>query len=141
MLATPLQLLKLITTIGRGGKEVQPYLIRRIGDRDIVQFSTVRVLKIKESVFETIQDGLRAAVKDPSGTARLLNMKGFRICGKTGTAQSVPGAEDHAWFIGYNLEGRRRIAFCVFLEFGGSSYNSVTAARDLLLRMQEADLI
>ena len=141
VLSTPLQITRLMTTLGRGGKEVQPFLIKKIGDQDIVQFSTVRLVKIDPEIFEIVQEGLKGAVKDPYGTARLLDMPGFKIFGKTGTAQSVPGRDEHAWFAGYSLEGKKRVAFCVFLEYGGSSYNAVVLTRELFQRLRTEDIL
>jgi penicillin-binding protein 2 len=141
VLATPLQITRLQTTVGRGGKEVQPFLIKRIGEQDIVQFSTVRLVNLDPEIFETVQEGLKGAVKDPYGTARLLDMPGFKIFGKTGTAQSIPGRDEHAWFTGYSLEGKKRVSFCVFLEYGGSSYNAVVLTRELLQRLRVEDVL
>ncbi len=141
VLATPLQIARLNTTIGRGGKEVQPFLIKRIGEQDIVQFSTVRLVTLDQEIFKIIQEGLLGAVKDPYGTARILDMPGFKMFGKTGTAQSVPGRDEHAWFAGYSLEGKRRVSFCVFLEYGGSSYNAVVLTRELFQRLRAEDIL
>ncbi len=141
VLVTPLQITRLMTTIGRGGKEVQPFLIKKIGDQDIVQFSTIRIINVDPKIFDTLQEGLKEVVKDPYGTGRLLDMPDFEISGKTGTAQSIPGHEDHGWFAGYNLKGKRRISFCVFLEFGGSSYNAVVIARELLQRLRQENIL
>jgi penicillin-binding protein 2 len=141
VLATPLQVARMTATVGRSGKEVQPFLIKKIGEQDIVQFSTVRLVNLAPEIFTIVQEGLKGAVKDPHGTARLLDMPGFKIFGKTGTAQSVPGKDEHAWFAGYSLEGKKRVSFCVFLEYGGSSYNAVVLTRELFQRLRIEDIL
>ena len=140
LLVTPMQLVRMMTTIGRSGRQVQPHLLKAIGDKEVVT-PAGRHLRMKSEIFATLQQGLQQAIQDPAGTARLLQMPGFAISGKTGTAQSIPDHEDHAWFVGYDLASSPRIAFCVFLEFGGSSYNAVSMTRDILKRLREEQLI
>jgi len=140
-LTTPLQLLRMMASVAREGREVQPHLIKEIDSENIISFSTVKNLKIKKKIFEIIKSGLRSVVTDDAGTARRLNMEGFTISGKTGTAQTVPGKAHHAWFVGYNMGKRKNIAFCVFLEHGGSSYNAVRLARELLKRLRSEDVL
>jgi cell division protein FtsI/penicillin-binding protein 2 len=96
---------------------------------------------VRKDVVDAVREGLRAAVISEHGTARQLDMEGFEIYGKTGTAQTVPGKNTHAWFVGYNLKGSRRIAFCVFLEYGGSSYYAVTVTRQLLKDLRKDNII
>ena len=141
VLVTPIQVIRMMATVARSGEEVQPHLIEQIGDQKIVSLSTVKKLPVREEIFRILQKGLRLVVADPSGTARLLDMEGFEVSGKTGTAQSVADKPAHAWFVGYNRGGKVNIAFCVFLEFGGSSYNAVRISRDLLKQLKEEGVI
>jgi len=90
---------------------------------------------------DKVHQGLRAAVTSQHGTARILNMDGFEFYGKTGTAQTVPGKDTHAWFAGYNLVGKKKVAFCVFLEHGGSSYYAVQVTKELFKALREKDII
>ncbi|MCK5581862.1 MAG: penicillin-binding protein 2 [Candidatus Omnitrophica bacterium] len=141
VLTTPLQLVRMMATVALRGREVQPHLIKGIGGKDVVQFSLVKRTGIKEEVFDVIQKGLRLVVADEGGTARLLNMKGFEVAGKTGTAQTTKSRPHHAWFVGYDLSGKEPIAFCVFLEYGGSSYHSCVVARDFLKELRKEKII
>jgi penicillin-binding protein 2 len=141
VLATPIQLLRMVTTVARFGQEVQPFVIDSIGSKKIVKFSTVRNVELPADVLRILQQGMRAAVMDEGGTARILNMPEFSIAGKTGTAQSTKGRDSHAWFVGYTTEGNPRLAFCVFLEYGGSSYNACALLRDLLKQMKEQSIL
>lgn len=141
VLTTPIQLVKMMATVARRGDEVQPHLIDAIGDQKIINLSSTGRVKIPEETFDILQKGLRNTVILPDGTARVLNVAGFEISGKTGTAQSVPSKPHHAWFVGYNMTGKERIVFCVFLEYGGSSYQACMMARDLLQKMREQNII
>ncbi|MCR4337957.1 MAG: penicillin-binding protein 2 [Candidatus Omnitrophica bacterium] len=141
VLVTPLQMVRMMATVALDGREVQPHVIQNIGSMPLVKLSAVRSLPIDEKIFKMIQSGLRSVVHDSTGTAHILDLPGLDIAGKTGTAQSVPGKESHAWFVGYNLSGKNRVVFCVFLEHGGSSYNACVIAKDLLLKMKEKGII
>lgn len=141
VLVTPIQLVRMMATVARSGKEVQPHLVKSIGDQEIIQLSTVRNVRIKRKFFEVVQRGLRSAVTDEKGTARLLNMEGFAVSGKTGTAQTTYGKHNHAWFVGYNTEGKMRIVFSIFLEHGGSSYYACRRAKYLLTKLKKEGVI
>ncbi len=141
VLATPLQLVRMMASIARRGSEVQPHLIRQIGGKDIIHFSSSRDLNIPDKVFDVLHMGLRSVVTDSGGTARQLNMEDYIISGKTGTAQSVPGKKEHAWFVGYTRENPTNVAFCVFLEHGGSSYYAVSVAKEFFRRIKEEGIL
>ena len=85
--------------------------------------------------------GLRATVTDPLGTANVLNIPDLLVSGKTGTAQTTKNRDHHAWFVGFCSSSKIKIAFCVFLEYGGSSSNAGVIARELLLRMQAEGIL
>ena len=140
-LVTPMQLVRMMGTVARNGREIQPHLLKTIGGQEIVKFSTVRSVPIPQKVFDLLKDGLRQVVTAEGGTAQILNMDGFQVSGKTGTAQSTAGKDAHAWFVGYDTSGKTKILFCVFLEYGGSSYNAVVVMRDLLLGMRRDGII
>lgn len=140
-LVTPIQLVRMMATVARRGREVQPHLLKSIGDQPLVKISSGRTVPVNDKVFDTLQIALRQAVAAVGGTASVLNMEGFKVSGKTGTAQSTPGRDHHAWFVGYDTSGKTRIIFCVFLEYGGSSYNATLVARELLQGMRGQGII
>jgi len=141
VLTTPLQLVKMMSTIAHDGVEVVPHLIKDMDGRPIEKYNTQRKLKINKKVFETVKNGMRATITDYTGTAHELDNNELFIAGKTGTAQSSSNKEHHAWFVGYAKGKNKNIAFCFFLEHGGSSHNAVAIARKLLLRLSEEGLI
>lgn len=141
VLATPLQLVRMMGTIARDGVEVVPHVIKEIQGIPVEKYNTERKIKVNRKVFETVKDGMRATVTDYTGTAHELDNRELFIAGKTGTAQSSRNKEHHAWFAGYAQGKKKNIAFCVFLEHGGSSHNAVAIARRLLMRMVEEGLI
>ena len=139
---TPLQLVRLMTLVARNGWIVQPHVIKAIGETAVDKFTDERKVKIDEEVLETVRKGLRGAVVDVEGTARVIgDLPDLYVAGKTGTAQTSGGKKNHAWFAGYAKGEVRNIAFCVLLEHGGSSYNACLLAKDLLMRMKEKKIL
>jgi penicillin-binding protein 2 len=141
LLATPLQIARLLAAVALNGKIFDPHLLKAIDGESLVIPSTGKTLALSHDVIQIVQEGLRAAVASSTGTARILNMTGFEIYGKTGTAQSVAGKDSHAWFAGYSMKGTRRIAFCILLEYGGSSANAVRVAKDILEQLRNEKMI
>ncbi|HLD69632.1 MAG TPA: penicillin-binding protein 2 [Candidatus Omnitrophota bacterium] len=160
VLATPLQLVRMISIVAQNGRDVHPHVVKAVGSLDrsspepfSLEDITDPQVKIKEYLrsqiihinngkfFEALQAGLRAGVSDPSGTGSVLNIPNLLVSGKTGTAQTTKNRDHHAWFVGFCPSSKVNIAFCVFLEHGGSSYNACVVARDLLLRMQAEGIL
>lgn len=138
---TPLQVVRLMTMVARSGWSVQPHVIKAVGDTPVDKFVDERRIKMDEDIFETLRKGLREAVTDEAGTARVVNLPDIYVAGKTGTAQTSGGKKNHAWFAGYARGEVRSVVFCVLLEHGGSSYNACLLAKDLLLRMKEKKIL
>ncbi len=141
VLATPIQLAQMMAAIANDGRIVEPHLIKSIGVNEVAGFTPPRMIAIAKTDLNIIQNALRATVTDPEGTGHSLDNLGFYIAGKTGTAQSSHEKEHHAWFAGFAKTDQRKIAFCVFLEHGGSSHNAVEVTYGLLQKMKELNLI
>ena len=141
VLTTPVQLVKMMSIIANSGVDVQPHLIKAIGGTTVVDHFSKRKIKIDQNIFKTLQQGMRATVTDYSGTAHDLDLQGLYVAGKTGTAQTSGGRDDHSWFVGYADGTKKNVVFCIFLEHGGSSRNAVLVSRQLLLWMQGKDMI
>ncbi len=141
VLATPLQLVRLMAIVANEGRDVRPHVVLSIGAQRVDQHPLRHTVQFKAKSFADVLRGLRATVTDEEGTAHALDIKGLRVAGKTGTAQTSGDREHHAWFVGYAESETRRIAFCIFLEYGGSSANAVDVAKDLLVRMRQEDLL
>jgi cell division protein FtsI (penicillin-binding protein 3)/stage V sporulation protein D (sporulation-specific penicillin-binding protein) len=87
---TPIQSVCAMSVIANGGSLMMPQLIREIIDDgghvvETVAPQTVRTVLSKNAV-ETIREALVKVVSD-RGTARLAAVQGYRVAGKTGTAQ------------------------------------------------------
>ncbi len=141
VLVTPVQLMRMMSTVARDGAEVQPHVIKAIGQVPVERYAVEHYIKMEEKYFNIVQRAMRASVTDFAGTAHGIDIDGLYVAGKTGTAQTSGQQNTHAWFVGYTKDTKPEIVFCVFLEHGGSSHNAVSLARELLLRMQEEKIL
>ena len=143
-LVTPLQLTVMMAAVANNGVILRPRVVKQVGGDEIpvMDFSKRPLIRLRDQTWAVVQEGLREVVEDPQGTGHDIKaVPGLNIYGKTGTAQSTRGKPNHAWFVGYTRSSKISIAFCVFLENGGSSENSVRIARDLLLKLQSLQII
>ncbi len=141
VLATPLQLADMMAVLVNDGQLVHPHVIKSIGTQVLHDYDPSGAVHFVDTVLKILDEGLRQTVVDPSGTANILNIPGITVAGKTGTAQTTANRETHAWFAGYGVSPKNKIAFCVFLEHGGSSVNACSVAKELLLRMQQEKIL
>ena len=126
-LITPIQAAVYTAAIGNGGTLYRPQMIERIvntaGDNTFEFTPEVNgTLPISPGTLSVIQEGMSLVTQNSRGTAyRTFVNRAIRVWGKTGTAQN-PGADPHAWFIGYTDEQREAvpdIAIVVMLENQG----------------------
>lgn len=117
VLATPLQIANLASTIANRGWFITPHVVKEISDTVIDPvFKEKRKPSIKKEHYEQIAEGMRMAVL--GGTCRLANLPGLEVCGKTGTAQN-PHGKDHSVFMGFAPLSDPKIAVAVYVENAG----------------------
>lgn len=140
VLITPLQAARLAAAVANGGLLVYPYVAEYIGNEKIRRDKPPVKLPFKKANLDLIKMSLRKVVQSETGTAHIAEIENLKVAGKTGTAQT-PIGESHAWFVGFCPADKPKIAFCVFLEYGGSSHNAVLIAKDLLQFMLSEGLL
>ncbi len=143
-LTTPLQLTVMMAAVANDGVILRPRIVRSVDHKDLPSpnISRLPTVRLHDNTWHIVQRGLRSVITDPEGTAHELNdLAGMTIYGKTGTAQAGTNKANHAWFVGYVHSPRNNLAFCVFLEHGGSSTNAVEVTHGLLSRMQSQGII
>ena len=107
--ATPLQVVTAMAAIANGGRLMMPQIVREVVDSHgtVTQaFEPVEVRRVvSPQVTEAVRDAL-VQVVSKRGTAALAKVSGFRVAGKTGTAQKIGanGKYEHKYvvsFVGY----------------------------------------
>jgi penicillin-binding protein 2 len=144
---TPISLLRAISGIGMGGKLYIPHVMKELkavgspGTDDYRADRTFRpldanrpnpkVLSIPEDIHHTVVEGMWGVVNN-GGTAAGIQMAGFDIAGKTGTAQvvglgkDIGKNKDHSWFVTYAPAYKPEIAMVALIE--NSGFGSMHAA-------------
>ena len=121
LLATPLQVTRMMAAIGNGGYLVTPRIVtHRSESEEMEQASQLKKIPgLSQDALMTIRRGLEMVVHHPLGTGTSAMTSAMTVAGKTGTAQT--GSQpDHAWFAGFVPVDSPRMAFVVLLEHGGS---------------------
>lgn len=117
ILATPLQIANLCTSIANRGWFITPHVVKSIQDTIMPpELLEKRYPSIEKKYFEEVAEGMRMAVT--GGTCRLANLDSIEVCGKTGTAQN-PHGRDHSAFMGFAPYHNPKIAVCVYVENAG----------------------
>lgn len=131
---TPIQMVTAVSAIANGGNLMEPHVVKEITDDKgsfVIKPKVVRRV-IKDSTSQMIKEMMVAAVEE--GEARTFKLKGFKIAGKTGTAQiPVAGHYDAdktiASFVGFAPADNPRFVMLVrFDEPSASIFGSETAA-------------
>lgn len=159
LLLTNLQMANLAAIIANRGYYYKPHLIKAVdGDESadaLKAYGIKQKVNIQEKYFELVIDGMEQVVQ--AGTARVAQIPGIAVCGKTGTAEN-PHGEDHSIFFAFAPKYNPQIAIAVYVEnagFGGvyaapiaslmiEKYinRSINPAREYLeKRMLEANLM
>jgi len=139
VLATPIQIAQLVSTIAMDGMKVQPRLVTHIGDEKLQPV----VEQVEGQHWDTLKLGMRKMITD-YGTNYTLGPAarfGVEIAGKTGTAQNPKGeGYDHVWFSGYAPLDNPEIVVVAFIEHGDKSTQvAVPTARDFFVDYFELD--
>jgi penicillin-binding protein 2 len=141
---TPISLLRTIAAVAEHGRMYIPHLLKEVkafgtpGTADYraaVTFQPLdqsrpnpKVIDIPEDIDQAVVEGMWRVVNG-GGTGARIQMAGFDIAGKTGTAQvvglgkDVGKNKDHSWFVTYAPAYKPEIAMVALIEnsgFGGT---------------------
>jgi penicillin-binding protein A len=127
MLATPLQMAMVASTVANGGVVPRPYVVQKIvgPDGSAVRTTHPRTLgrAIKPETAATLNEMMQAVVTGGTGTAA--QIPGIKVAGKTGTAETGLDHVYTAWFVSFAPADNPKVAVAVVVEkqpngFGGA---------------------
>jgi penicillin-binding protein 2 len=127
IVSTPLQVAVSYASLANGGFVHRPHVVKEIRTTDgdveyAAEVETVRDLDLDLAVVSSLLTDLNRVVT--AGTAAQafaeFGESLGRVGGKTGTAQSIRGRDNHAWFVGVGPIDDPRWVVVVMIEEGGS---------------------
>lgn len=132
VLATPLQVLTMVSAIANGGILYKPWVVKRVESwqGEVVEeygLEIIRRVRVSPETLRILRDGMWAVVNDEQGTGQRARIPWIEVAGKTATAQVVRkqpgqdrrGLKDHGWFVAYAPAHSPEIAVVVIAEHAG----------------------
>ena len=126
VLATPLQIARMMAAVGNGGRLPEVRLVKHIQDlnnRIVKSIPTVepRDLGISQESLEAVVKGMVAVVSAGDGTGKSAAITHAQMAGKTGTGQwklatNPANRQNIAWFAGFVPAGSPKYAYAVLYE-------------------------
>lgn len=133
LLATPLQVARMVAAVANGGTLYRPYLVDHVTasneiPEQLTQPKAVGQLPISKENLAIVQEAMLNTTTQSFGTAtHRFEGLGIPVAGKTGTAEAASKTDvPHAWFVGYFPADNPQIAMVVVVENAGEG-SSVAA--------------
>ncbi len=120
LLVTPLHMALVASAVANGGAVMRPFLVASLRDQGGETVSSTQPRKLHDAIDEQTANIMQGLMVDAVewGYAGVALLPGYRVGGKTGTAESG-GEIPHGWFIGFAGEDVAQVAVAVVLEHGG----------------------
>lgn len=136
---TPVGLASAFAMLGNDGKRPAPRLIKRIGDKE-QPIGQQRQIVTKQTA-ATVLQFMESAFSSERGTAKSLRISGYRLAGKTGTAQrvrKVGGGGYVASFVGFVPAEKPRAMILVMIDNPKGEYYGGLVAGPVFKEIAEA---
>jgi penicillin-binding protein 2 len=119
---SPLQLAVAYSALVNGGTVLRPHVgeaVIRNGVRHVIRYKPVRKLRLSPYTW-AIKQGLYDAAHSAGGTsAAVFGNFPIPVAGKTGTAQSCTGCDDHSWYASWAPYSHPKLLVVAMIEHGG----------------------
>lgn len=128
---TPLQGAMIAAAVANRGVLMTPHLVSQLQAPDLTVLDETEPEKLSTATTPEVADQLTQMMRSvvQNGTGRSAQIPGVEVAGKTGTAENAPGAQPHAWFIGFAKNAGKQVAVSVIIENGGDSGNETTGGK------------
>ena len=137
LMVTPIQMLRAYAAFSNGGTLIEPTLLKR-SDHDAVK----RIPLLKAQAVRDITDALISVTEGEKGTGHKACVEGFRVAGKTGTAQTVdPRTHRYssnryiASFVGYPVGVKQPVTILALLDHPRGDYYAGSTAAPLFAKV------
>jgi peptidoglycan glycosyltransferase len=122
VLATPMEMALIVSTVANDGIMMQPMLVKEILNSKGKSLKKLEPKRLEEMMSKetarTMKDLMKGVVAEGTGTNA--GVSGITVSGKTGTADHGDNKKDpHSWFIGFAPYENPQIAIAVIVEEGG----------------------
>lgn len=129
MNVTPVRLASAFAMLANGGLRMEPRLIKKVGDVEQPIQPAGQV--VSPETAQQVLKCMEAVIESDSGTGKTLRIPGYRLGGKTGTAQKI-GKGVHGYvsnFIGFVPANEPKVAILVMIDNpkGGAYYGATVA--------------
>ncbi len=148
---TPLQMAVMTSALANGGKVLWPRLVDRRESSDLAGLEPPTIyekgrirdnLGVSQRSLKLLREAMLAETEDLEGTGNNVLGTGFRVCGKTGTAERTEQGEkkNTTWFISFAPYEKPRFAVVVMVENGKSGGGTCAPiAKDVYLALKNFD--
>ena len=129
VMATPIQLARMINGVANGGTLIQPHLLKNDSEVKTVSFP------LSDDTVEQITQGMYGVVNEPDGTTSgTVKLENIDFSGKTGTAQTQSfelqnklgkHLKENGWFVGYAPRRNPEIVVAALVQ--GAGWGSLVA--------------
>jgi penicillin-binding protein 2 len=125
---SPLQLAVAYSTFANGGTVVRPHVAGAVLRGEIsspLKFKPVRHVKMTD--LWAIRQGLYEAAHTGTSASLFANFP-IPVAGKTGTAESGAGRDDHSWYASWAPANKPKIVVVTMIEHGGFGVQAAAPA-------------
>lgn len=136
VMATPIQLARMIAGVASGGNLVHPHLLKDDTNVKITRFP------LSQNTVDQVTAGMYGVVNEPDGTtAESVKLKDIEFCGKTGTAQTMSyelqnrlgkHIKENGWFVGYAPRENPEIVVAALVQGAGWGSFVAPVVRDVV---------
>jgi len=137
VMATPVQLARMIAAVASGGNLIHPHLLKN------ATVPPPEVFPLSDDTVQQVTDGMWGVVNEPDGTTSgLVKLQNIDFSGKTGTAQTEgfdlqhklgQHLKENGWFVGYAPRRNPEIVVAALVQAGGwGSTSAAPIVRDVV---------